>query len=239
MGAAVPALIFPNRKLSLLEGLKEGLGETLGADAYWRIVRRIGVEPVTVLGAGLWGVAYGLPSGMVLKVTSDYGELLAMNLLRGQHFPNIVRVFEVFRVPALSGGRSVGVVLEEAVEEVLSRDPNYALLQTHLAVTVVVANDAYRDGVKRLSPREAADQAMSVFAQELTTAAPVELTPWERDLIPGILQAIEDLRTLGIYSIDFSGSNIGLIAGRPVVFDLSQASVPESAPELALGRRTR
>lgn len=232
-------LIKPNPKLSLLEGLEEILGKAVGADAYWRIVRRIGEEPVTVLGAGDNGVAYGLPSGMVLKVTSDLGELLATNLLRGKNFRNLVRVFDVFCVPALKGGLSVGVITEEAVEEVLSRDQDYAQLRGHLNISVVLANDAYREGLSRLSSRESANQAMSVFAHELTTAAPSELTPWEQDLIPGILQAIEDLRALGIYSIDFLASNIGLIGDRPVVFDLSRASVPESAPELALGRRTR
>lgn len=224
----------PPGGMLLRQGLETRLGPAEAADAYARILARVGEEPVTVLGEGERGVVYGLPSGKVLKVTSDEGELRAMNLLKGRKHPNIVQVFDVFRLELSSGG-NLGVILREAVDGSLEAAGAYRDLDQMMFMAVHHAQDLYRVRIKKVPPRQALWEAMLSFAKELEDAEE-DLKPWSRMLLPGIARAIEELQDLGIYMLDLKASNIGLINDDPVLFDISLASVPEDAPDLELGR---
>lgn len=238
-------LVKPGRKELLLEGLVPPLGRDAARGVYDRIVHCIGEEPVTVLGSGDRGVAYGLPSGKVLKITSDEGELRAMNLLRGHAQPNLVQVFDVFfvpvpgaeLVPAGSPKRGVGAIVREAVDDTVAESGGaYRKLDSLLRELTVVGNDYFlkrrRGGTHE---RQAAWEAMIHVRERLAEEPPKNLMPGDRMLLPGILAAIDELINLGIYVVDFQGSNVGLILGRPALFDLSLASVPKTAPDIELG----
>lgn len=230
-------LIKPDGKVLLREGLAGVVGTQKGEDAYWRIVRRIGEEPVTVLGHGEYGVVYGLLSGKVLKVTSDEGELLAMNLLKGRKHPNIAQVFDVFQVPIIGSNQSAGVVVRESVDGTLADAGHSPRLVRLLMLAVVLANDVYRKKLETGTSRQAIQAAMAFFENEIVGPAAANLMPWERAFLPGIGRAIGELHELGIYVLDLKATNIGLIDQQPVLFDLSRASVPLEAPDLELGRR--
>lgn len=70
------------------------------------------------LGSGLEGVAYDIGSGRVMKVTTDRYEAISSNLLkvRGANLPNVVRIFDVFRI-----GNTPG-----------TQDQVYGIVQEHL-----------------------------------------------------------------------------------------------------------
>lgn len=238
-------LVKPGRKELLLEGLDQVLGREAARSVYDRIVHRIGEEPVTVLGAGDRGVAYGLPSGKVLKITSDEGELRAMNLLRGHGQPNLVQVFDAFFVPVPGAElipvgtpkRGVGAIVREAVDDTVADSGGaYRKLDSLLRELTISGNDLFIRRRKGGMPeRQAAWEAMIHIRERLADEPPKELMPGDRLLLPGILAAIDELLNLGIYVVDFQGSNVGLILGRPALFDLSLASVPKTSPDIQLG----
>lgn len=238
-------LFRPDHRGPLLKDL-DGLGRERAADAYSRIVRRIGEEPVTVLGHGDMGTAYGLMSGKVLKITSDEGELRAMNLLKGARNENIVQVFDVFRVPLLpegsdasklaKGADSLGVIVREAVDMTISESPVHRKLATLLLFSRARALDIYRERETQAGPRQAAWGAMLSFMDLLHGEDREDLSRTEKDAVDGITNGLQGLWELGIYTLDIKASNVGLIGLRPVLFDISLASVPEDSPAPALGR---
>jgi hypothetical protein len=205
------------------------------------VIERLGDEPLVELGFGQMGVVYGLYgllSGRVLKWTADRDELLAMNQLQGLRLPNVVQVFDVFRVPlGESSTSSLGFIVRESVDHVLTELGTYPNLARLLRFAVAAASDAYRafDGVERDSLKH----SMNHFKKILRSSANEALEDWEMKLIPGIIQGIDDLEAHGIYLHDLGPSNIGLIEDRPVLFDLSYASVPEETRDLAMGRGRR
>ena len=232
---AVPqgiSLVRPASGRTLVRFLEDELGREAGRDAYFRIVRRIGEEPIVELGSGEKGVAYGLPSGKVLKATADESELRAMALLRDVRHPNLVRVFDAFVVPA--GGSGVGTVLRESVDEVLSKTGRYPGLDTLLWFAVAMASSRYEQKeIEGLPKDRALWEAMRLFTGLLTGEFSEDLLAHEKAIVPGIRDAILELERLGILSIDFSPNNIGLTEGRPVLFDISLAAVPKDTVEVA------
>lgn len=230
-------LFKPDENALLRKGLESILGKKEAEDAYWRIVRRVGEEPVTVLGHGDKGVVYGLPSGKVLKVTSDEGELRAMNMLRGVTHPNIVQVFDVFLVPLASEPDALGVVVRESVDRSIADTPAFGGLRFLLRSNVLKAEDVFCRRRGEVHPHQALWEAMLRFKEELRGEDAQDLTGAERVLAEGIESGLDELLARGIYFLDAGPSNVGLIEGRPVLFDLSLASVPKEAPDLELGRR--
>lgn len=244
-------LVKPYEHVLLREGLDRAVGgKAFVADKiYRRIVDKVGEEPVTVLGSGDKGVVYGLPSGKVLKVTSDEGELRAMNLLRGRRHPNLAQVFDVFVVPIPGSEeawkkpgaqkRGVGVIVREAVDDTISDSGAYRALDRRLRENTFRGNDTFIRRRQSVGPRQALWEAMIQFTQDLDEDPDKDMLPTDRRLVPGIKDALEELLALGIYVVDVKGSNVGLIEDRPVLFDLSLASVPEEAPDIELGRPKR
>lgn len=84
-----------------------------------KLIRRgIDAPRLKRLATGMMGVAYDMGDGKVLKVTTDKREAQVSYYLakRGQSAPNIVHIFEVFRIPrvAASGvGDIYGIVQEK------------------------------------------------------------------------------------------------------------------------------
>lgn len=232
-------LFKPDDHEILRKGLENVLGKRQAEDAYGRIVRRVGEEPVTVLGHGNYGVIYGLPSGKVLKVTSDEGELRAMNLLRRANHPNLVQVFDVFLVPLESEPDALGVIVRESVDRSLQDTPGLGSLNRTLRMAVLMADGVFRDLRSAMHPRQALWQAMLSFKDELADHEGEEFSAVEKVLSEGIEAGIDELLRREIFVLDLGPSNVGLIEGRPVLFDLSLASVPEESPDLELGRRER
>lgn len=213
--------------------LKAALQDIFGPAAarlYPRILERVREEPVRHLGEGEKGVAYLLPSGRVLKLTADPDEVRAVALLVGRDLRNVVRVHDAFAVR--DGETGVGIIVRNAVDAVLGEAGRYPNLVTHLRFSVTMANEFYRKRRKELHVREALWEAMLFLAETVEGEPARTLDHHERALIPGILNAVRELNGAAIYTIDFGPGNIGLVDGEPVLFDLSNASVPEDMVEV-------
>lgn len=208
-------------------------GEDEGREITAKILRRIGEEPVVVLGSGVMGVAYGLPSGRVLKLTSDEGELLAMNRLKGLEKPNLIRVFDAFQVPSKMG--PMGVIVREDAGEVIGETPRYSRLATHLREVQQKAMDEFEFLQEQMPEAEAHWTAMIAAADALTAGAYRDLMPDEQALIPEIRKALLALLEERIFVIDVSPGNIAIRDGEAVVFDPSFATVqgPRRAIDMA------
>jgi serine/threonine protein kinase len=199
--------------------LHEALGYTFGSAAdelYKGIVQRVGEEPGEELGHGMWGVVYSLPSGKALKITASPGEVRAMKVLREVNHPNIVRVHDVFTAQA--NGRGVGVVVRDAVDEILRNvlDQGRSNLLNIAKTNAAMAYDKLsREGMPE---GEALDGGMKAFTSYLRK--------WRAEpLFPGIISGVEKLRKLGLVGIDLHEANIGVddpgtAEERPVIFDI-------------------
>lgn len=217
------------RTFPLADALENIFGRKAAPGILERVLGRVGEEPAEELGGGEKGVAYLLPSGRVLKLTADEDELRAVALLRGKDRPNLVRVHDAFYVR--DGGNGTGVVVRDAVDEVLGWSGRYPNLASLLRFSVVLANDVYIQRRGTYGARRALRDAMGFLADEIREPKTHRLDAHERALVPGILAAMSALEALGIYTIDFAPNNVGLVDGRPVLFDLSAASVPEDVVE--------
>lgn len=234
MMGAVPEDVRLQRPWEATFPLMDALGNIFGKKAapeiHEKVIRRVKEEPVQELGAGEKGVAYLLPSGRVLKLTADEDELRAAALIRGKDVPNVVRIHDAFYVR--EGDSGTGVIVRDAVDEALGWSGRYPNLASLLRFSVVLANDVFiqRSGAYD-DERRALRDAMGFLADEIRDPKTHRLDAHERALVPGILAAMAALDKLGIYTIDLAPNNLGVTEGRPVVFDLSNASVPEDRVE--------
>jgi hypothetical protein len=193
-----------------------------------KILARIGEYPVAFLGFGEMGVAYGLPSGKVLKLTEDRTEVEAMAAVRKASHPNLIQVFDAFFAvddPEDPSPIGVGVVVRESVDMTLLEVPEAHKIRL---VLFEVVDKAIRE-TELLLDRCA---GMAVFSG-LLAAAGEELTSVERFILDGIQEGISALRSLGVCSVDFGPGNVGLIAGRPVLFDVGMAKVRDVKVDIA------
>lgn len=200
--------------LSDLSGYGRAQAETVRG----KIVTRLGETPVVYLGHGEMGVAYGLPSGKVLKLTIDKTEVEAMAAMRKASHPNLVQVFDAFFAMDDPGSLSplgVGAIVRESVDMTLLEVPEAGIIR--LALFAALSKNRGRDRCKD----------MDAFAAHLAVVDG-EITSVERLVLGGIREGIIELRALGVCSADFGPGNIGLIAGRPVLFDVGLAEVKDA-----------
>lgn len=93
-----------------------------------KILRRVGEAPAVFLGAGSMGVAYGLPSGKVLKLTRDPSEVEALSVMQGAQHPNLIQVFDAFYAVDNSTHlmpMGVGVVVRESIDSTVRQAPAF------------------------------------------------------------------------------------------------------------------
>ena len=193
-----------------------GYGRDQAQAVKGKILARIGEKPAVYLGHGEMGVAYGLPSGKVLKLTVDRAEVEAMAALRQAVHPNLVQVFDAFFAvdePGAPMPHGVGVVVRESVDMTLLEVPEASNIR-------LVLFDALANAVRGRD--RCAD--MEAFAKRIA-AAGEDLTSIERFILDGVREGILALRGLGVCSADFGPGNVGLISGRPVLFDVGLAVV--------------
>lgn len=203
--------------------LRKYFGPDDGPRIVDEILRRVGEEPVVVLGYGAMGVAYGLPSGRVLKVTSDEGELRALNRLRGLDKRNLIRVFDAFQVSSKMG--PMGVIVREDAGEIIDEAARYSRLASHLREIQQATATVYRDHEGKMPDAEAHWLAMLYASEALTEGAYATLWPDEQALIPEIQKALQALLEEHIFATDVSPRNIGLHDGEAIIFDPSFATV--------------
>jgi serine/threonine protein kinase len=209
--------------------MEESLGKSVARHLYRKIHERVGSYPGAEIGHGEMGVVYELTDNAVLKITADYGELHAMELLRrnGPH-PNLVRVDDVFI--ACKGSNGIGVIVREWVGTPFWDSPEAEIVEPVLGPLIEDAFKFYAQDTYRNVPiLKAKKDAMGTVIEGLKKATPENEA--SRKVIDGMLSALVTLDNLGIYTLDFSKpdegeGNIALdINGNPVLFDIGYASI--------------
>jgi hypothetical protein len=213
-------LILRTGRISIEEALRYNLPGAYEKIAQ-KIYDRVGERPKVILGTGDMGIAYGLPSGKVLKITRDLTEVQAMAaIMRGPEHPNLARIFDAFYAvndPESRRPTGAGVIVREAIDGTLMQADGYEELRGSLRLAVYEGDSViselsdYCSGMKRLMKALEADAS--------------NFSAFERLMLEGILSAVRAAQSLGICSIDFGPGNIGIIGTRPVLFDIGVAEV--------------
>lgn len=180
---------------------------------------RIGAEVGPPIGSGHHGTAYALSDGRVLKVTGDDNEVKIMAALREMNHPNIARVHDTFILRTLPSNNlsdypsltyfivrdRTGPILGEIKEY---RDLSDAIHQAG------VATDQNHHGDLKASMRE----EIGRFKRKRRT-----FKGEEGEVLEGVIAATQALYDAGLYTIDIHPKNMGIVDGRPVLFDAGAA----------------
>jgi hypothetical protein len=185
-----------------------------------KILRRVGEAPVVNLGSGFMGVVYGLPSGKILKLTRDPSEVEALSVMKGVQHPHLVQVFDAFYAvddPVRPRPMGAGVIVRESIDR-----------------TAWKARDLFWQAAAcgSRAAAEADDLCKGMDAYVAHLDAAVERNHLDSTFIEAVLSAVAKLRELGICTYDLHPDNIGLIAGRPVLYDVGAASVTGADPDV-------
>lgn len=225
-------------KDELPDALVRDLGPREALQVSEKIFSRIKERPVQILGSGTMGVAYLLPSGKVLKLTSDEDEVDAMNLMKEKRgTPNLLSVYDVFTVKTSRGPMGV-IVRDDAGDSIQSLHERYPFLSGFLTILQDQAAEVYYDRRREVGNKEARWEAMLFYAQALMDDDYREhLRPEELALLPDIAKAVHALMEIGVYTIDLLPDNIAIRDGEIFVFDPGFGDVEEKRPVDMAGRR--
>lgn len=195
-------------------GLKEGLGPA----AYAAMLKRLGEEPVDYLGSGYTGSAFLLPSGKVLKLTTNAELLAAIQLQKAGPHPNIATIHDAFAILQKDSQDrifGVAVVVKDAVDgDILSLGD----MRLAAAAQKLIGwwEPAFPPGGR---PRLQFDcESLQRWIYE---SAKLDLDDYEQLLRQDLIDGIDYLAAHGLCPgdlLDFT--NIGVKDGRAVFFDI-------------------
>lgn len=215
------------------------------------ILDRIREAPIRTLGSGVKGIAYLLPSGRVLKITSDDSELRAMETMRRAGANgNLVKVYDVF--VAKVGRKFTGVVLREAADHTIDEIPELHNAAAVIRLANEEASDVYGSEIE-LGGDEAEDVAMREATSALIGVLEdtelhyegktrLYLSDDEGEVLRQLADAVQALKNIGILGFDFDPRNVGVNDGRVLVFDVGMVTTPDVEIPVIGGtpkRRTR
>jgi hypothetical protein len=211
-------------------------------------LRAAGVEKASILGAGSFGIAAAMQDGRVVKLTSDESEVAAGSVLKGQRLTHVARIDGSWFVRGVEvqhwelrsttrSGMRAGILISERVAPIdYKSGQGQAITDIHRAVRA-------RYGA---SPESLAEMTHAE-ARKMLRLASRELERRLRDLADeasdpiarAVANALRELRSHGVYSIDVHAGNIGYSheGGVFKVFDIGSSSSPPGAqtPELPHG----
>lgn len=216
-------------------GPEAGLGWFLGPAAARAAVARAGGAPVRFLGSGLFGTAYLLPSGRVLKFT-DAAELAAALRMSGfQEHPNLATVRDAFAVRGRMG--CAAAVVRDAVDFPLCDgprwiDPLVGVLFASAERTILSYRRTDREMRERgWTERRMAREVMRRFAAHARAARLGSARL--RSIRDGIVAGVEELLRRGIPDdTTLNTENIGLKDGRAVIFDITTPGFDGRRPRI-------
>jgi hypothetical protein len=205
-----------------------GLDKNIFDERVFQLTRwiqgRVGQDIGPSIGTGHHGSAYDLGDGRVLKVTTDEKEFKAMSILRGMNHPNITQVHDTFvlRTPP-----------RERRDEV---NANMAYFIVRGRTGPILADIPEHERLSR-AIREIGLMVSQNYYGDLRFSMEAEIYDWkslrkrfkgkERKILDGVIAAAEALHDAGIYTIDIHPKNIGMVDGRPVLFDVGNSWMPE------------
>lgn len=216
------------------------------------ILDRVKDRPNKMLGAGGFGVAYGLDSGRVLKLTTDPTEMRTAAYLLTIDAPSaMTTVYDAFLVrPEYKWQPPTGVIVRDGVDFDVKLDikrdrfPQEKLVAKAInaayhAGQAVQIDFAHEEGVE-LDDEDALCEGMEAYADVLAEYLEKgALKPHAFGLISDYREGIMELTELGICGSDFRVGNVGYDKDEDkiVIFDLGFASSPnEPIPEVTIMR---
>jgi thioredoxin reductase (NADPH) len=211
------------------------------------IRKNVGAGLVEILGHGSFGAAALLDDGRVLKLTFDEAEVRAGAILLDHKFKHVVRIDHAWFVRGVTVDRIVSLDEEEGTEK--RRKTRVGLLIEEKlnafdindgradALSTVVHQfkrdyKAYPEQIRKLSKDKARAKLLKLSEKlEAHLRHPHRHTATQ-NLFVDIANGLAELRSVGIYSIDVHGGNIGSDdEGTYKIFDVGTGSTPKDAPK--------
>jgi cytidyltransferase-like protein len=185
--------------------------------------RKIDVSNAKPLGVGGNGVAFDLGQ-TVLKVTKDDKEANSSMVIKGKDFPNIVKVFDVFRFPETP----YFGIWQEKLQPIPPQDKNEF---TEFVTDIEVESGMFSDLWKLGDWKEIVDYAME-GAREDEEATPESIARIRKEIM--VLQRkyqmdkiVAQLKAAKIQFRDFHGGNVMMRGSEHVLIDLGYSKSPK------------
>ena len=187
----------------------------------------IAVPSLEKLGKGTQGVAFGMGSGRVLKVTQDRQEALASNVIRGKKLKHVVEIYDVFRFK----DTSFYGIIEERLQPLpagLAAEFREAIRQTNLYnifertydwdIIVELIYNYVESHVKKIHGKLSSAHAAGTVARVDQLVELLEKTLH-------LPEMIDELKSHGIKFVDFHPGNLMKRGSDYVVIDLGYSAV--------------
>jgi len=221
------------------------LKKVLGKEGWRALVERLGEEPVSYLGSGFTGSAFLLPSGKVLKFTTN-AELDAADILmndysgeepddaegrppKARQHPNVIAIHDAFALLQKEHDDrifGVAVVVKDQVDEVLDELQDPELYQ---AAQRLVGSWEPPEAPEDMDRVEADCWKLEEWIRE---SGELKLSPIEGALREDLVAGIRYLRSLFLCPGDLlEMSNVGIKDGRAVFFDVMNQRTPRLTEE--------
>lgn len=215
------------------------LRKALGESGYAALLFRLGERPTKYLGSGYTGSAFLLSSGNVLKFGNNSELFSATVLARARAHPNVIGILDAFALvlafrESATKLYGVGVIVKEAVDQVLDRLEDPALLRTALELVGGWDPPYQPDG---MGQNEYGRLMLETWISETEA---LDLRGRDKLFRDDLAAGIEYLMSLGITPTDLIElSNIGIKDGRAVFFDVMNPETPRLTEEDVPVIRTR
>lgn len=208
------------------------LVKALGESGYAALLARLGLgeRPVEYLGSGYTGSAFLLSSGNVLKFGNNSELFSATVLARAQAqahpHPNVIGILDAFALvlafrESATKLYGVGVIVKEAVDQVLDRLDDPELLRTALDLVGGWEPPYQPEGMGKN------EYGRMMLEHWISETEQLDLRGRDRMFRDDLASGIEYLMSLGITPTDLIElSNIGIKDGRAVFFDVMNPETP-------------
>lgn len=191
--------------------------------------RGIDAAGAPVLGEGAYGVAFGLPDGRVLKITTDLNEAKSAKYLldKGAEHKHIARYYDVFKFQPINAKQLYGVVLERlAVKD--DEAFTHAMFELDQA-SALLRRDVYTD------PQVTWEMAKRAYLQSAGDDPQKLQSNIDKLESRQFGEMFDELKSHGISHVDMHAENMGQRAdGTWVVFDIGAGSKSPGSSDIPL-----
>lgn len=193
----------------------------------------VDISSMIELGAGSFGVAFDIGNQKVFKVTGDKSEAQASFSLIDKTYPNIVKVYDVFK---FQDSRFYGLILEKLTPLTVSEKFRFRDAVEGLHEVLEVNRGAFVDlkGSDWLSFKDyIMQEASENRTEDIAETALYELEHFEVD------KMADDLHSAGVAFLDYHAGNVMKKGSKFVITDLGVSQTAGAGEPPVLERRLR
>jgi len=183
-----------------------------------------------VLGSGGMGTAFDIGNNRVLKLTTDEDEAKSSNHIRGKNMKNVVRVFDVFKLPKERSGKAgdvYGIVQEKLQEMPNDKEEQFTQAMRDLKSATGVATKYFINGRRwDAFVGDVITKAARRGKEDVARKALAQLEDLEMN------DMVDQLNTANVEFEDYHPGNIMMRGTNFVITDLGFSQSPGADPDV-------